>query len=1763
MYNTIKGFKFIDGSTEGFSIDSITNYDKCTLYFIRTDADGEKGFLYINGKKYGQNKASIESAADYTTFEALEDTTFTFTKNLHGDDMQYSLDNGNTWTSLPSGTATPTIHEGEKVMWKGTYTTENNSEATPGIGTFTSTGKCNLSGNALSLVYGDDFENHDTLPNVNGILACLFSNLEANEQCKIVDAYNFKLTSPTVPSYGYSYMFYRNGDLVVAPDVKAETIGDLGCFDMFSICSNLVIAPKLTAVNLGTNAYGEMFAYCTRMIASSELPSTNFGIGCYASMFANCSGLVTAPKLNSTTLSESCYVSMFSGCTNLKIAPNLPATTLAEGCYGEMFISCKNLIAPPKLYAKVLTEYCYAGMFANCTSLTTAPKLPATTLVNGCYHEMFSGCTSLNNIKMLATDIPYDSCLENWVDKVASKGTFLKDFELSLPYIGPSGIPNGWEIQTNIKEKHLTFIPIEDTTFTFTNVGFSSDIEYSLDDGLTWTSLPSGTETPTIQAGYKIIWKATKQQNQLRAGTFSSTKNFNAYGNVNSIVYGNFFDIIPNYKDDYAFDSLFANSLITNTNNLILPNYNLGKYCYQKMFLNCKKLVSVPSLPADTLGEGSYYAMFSGCTSLTTAPELPATTLDKSCYQNMFNNCTNLREFRKELPATTLAESCYQYMFSGCTNLEKAPYILPSVNLSADCYKGMFMGCENLTTTPELPATILTNYCYSGMFHTCSKLTSTPKLPAKTLGKYCYENMFKNCSNITEAPELPATTLTKGCYMKMFENCYHLTTAPNLPSIQLADECYFSMFSGCTRLTTAPKLPATTLADSCYYNMFNSCTSLTTAPELPATKLTNYCYQNMFTYCISLNHVTLLATDVSATNCLYEWLSIVAEEGTMIKPKNLVLKNGGSGIPLNWNTLNYEEVCNHLMYTTFEALEDGTFSFTKNGTGDDIQYSKDNGTTWTPLASGETVSVVTGDKVMWKSSIKPNSSGIGQFKSTANFNVYGNILSLLNGDRFDGITSIEKYPRAFSGLFSYNTYLIDSSRLLLPLETLSNSCYEAMFANCTNLTTAPSILPATTLVGGCYAYMFFNCTNLTTAPELPATTLADGCYDKMFRNCTSLTTAPELPATTLAQSCYNYMFDGCTNLMTAPKLPATTLAQSCYTYMFSKCTSLTTPPELPSTTLANRCYVAMFEACTSLTIAPELPATTLVDSCYNMMFNGCANLSHITMLATDISVGNCFNLWVQNISPTGTFIKHPDMNSLPTGGNGIPEGWSVFDDTYENKYLTFEVLEDSEFGIIDNEFEGMQYSTDNGTTWSTLNNGETTQTIKAGGKVLWKGYITPLSSIGTFTATGKFNVYGNVTSLRLSDNFRNGNYTIIQKIAGLRFLFTNNHHIIDAANMILPINTMYASCYESMFSGCTSLTTAPELPATELASNCYRNMFSGCKKLNHITMLATDITATNCLYNWVTNVSESGTFVKDESCYGIEYGNSGIPSGWTVNNANGTEYTPLINIPLTFIAIETGTFSNNASDYLYSVDNGTTWSTLTAGTQTPTISAGNKVMWKAVSTNTNWKGVFDSTGKYKVIGNIMSLLFNSGFEEKKHLIGYDGLFYGLFAYSEGLTDASDMLLPATTLCKNAYAGMFVKCTNMTKAPKLPALELGVNCYASMFSGCTSLTTAPELPSINLKENCYMNMFDSCTKLTNAPILKAHLLADRCYEYMFSGCNKLNSIKMYALVLGEDSLSNWLDGVASSGIFTKHTDMTTLPSGTSGIPSGWTIYSENV
>lgn len=180
-----------------------------------------------------------------------------------------------------------------------------------------------------------------------------------------------------------------------------------------------------------------------------------------------------------------------------------------------------------------------------------------------------------------------------------------------------------------------------------------------------------------------------------------------------------------------------------------------------------------------------------------------------------------------------------------------------------------------------------------------------------------------------------------------------------------------------------------------------------------------------------------------------------------------------------------------------------------------------------------------------------------------------------------------------------------------------------------------------------------------------------------------------------------------------------------------------------------------------------------------------------------------------------------------------------------------------------------------------------------------------------------------------------------------------------------------------------------------------------------------------------------------------------------------------------------------------------------------------------------WEGM---TGNWKVSGNVMSLLSATAFATLNAVP--DSAFSSLFEdYNEewaftGLRDASELLLPATTLAPICYGGMFGRCTGLTSAPELPATTLAPYCYASMFKGCTGLTSAPALPAPILAPYCYADMFTFCTNLAEV----------RCHA---------------TNIAASGALAGWLDGVANTGIFYKDAGVT-YPAGDSGIPVGWTI-----
>ena len=318
-----------------------------------------------------------------------------------------------------------------------------------------------------------------------------------------------------------------------------------------------------------------------------------------------------------------------------------------------------------------------------------------------------------------------------------------------------------------------------------------------------------------------------------------------------------------------------------------------------------------------------------------------------------------------------------------------------------------------------------------------------------------------------------------------------------------------------------------------------------------------------------------------------------------------------------------------------------------------IQYSLDGGMSWNNLSSDLICELDTGESVMLKGT---NTTLNGYyFRSSGEFNVSGNPLSMINPTTFNSITTLP-VANIFKGLFS-GSEVVDASKLQLPATTLTANCYDNMFSLCISLEKAPK-LPATTLAQSCYSNMFNGCISLLTAPDLPATTMAQYCYNNMFNSCTSLTAAPTLPATTMAAHCYEGMFIDCDSLVVPPQLPATDLAPYCYAGMFMNCSSLETAPSLPATILDTNCYYRMFKDCTSLIQAPLLPAQSLESGCYQEMFKGCTSLNYIKILATS-RPQNALTDWVENVAPTGVFIKDPSATYPIDSNSGVPIGWTV------------------------------------------------------------------------------------------------------------------------------------------------------------------------------------------------------------------------------------------------------------------------------------------------------------------------------------------------------------------------------------------------------------------------------------------------------------------------------------------------------------------------
>ena len=164
----------------------------------------------------------------------------------------------------------------------------------------------------------------------------------------------------------------------------------------------------------------------------------------------------------------------------------------------------------------------------------------------------------------------------------------------------------------------------------------------------------------------------------------------------------------------------------------------------------------------------------------------------------------------------------------------------------------------------------------------------------------------------------------------------------------------------------------------------------------------------------------------------------------------------------------------------------------------------------------------------------------------------------------------------------------------------------------------------------------------------------------------------------------------------------------------------------------------------------------------------------------------------------------------------------------------------------------VEYSLDGGITWKDDLTADGVTLAAAGDKISFRGTNETYGGISfddcyRFELSAETFVYGNVMSLINKDNYpTNKTLTAKNAFKGM-FYEQENLKNKDADHQIfLPATTLTEDCYDSMFEGCKSLTTAPELPATEMKKECYHGMFYNCKSLTTAPKLPAKTLAKGC-----------------------------------------------------------------------------------------------------------------------------------------------------------------------------------------------------------------------------------------------------------------------------------------------------------------------------
>ena len=211
----------------GFDLSTISN-----CYFGQSACSA----IYLGSTKIWPT-GPHDYSQDYLTIVSTTDSNIIRWKSYASSNtktISVSTDNGTTWTSYTSstaGTTLATLNNGDKLLIKGNNTSYSSSQYN--CNSFTSSKKCYVEGNIMSLIYSDNFVNQTRLYN-SYALAYIFQNMYY-----LTSAENLILPATIISSNCYEYMFDQCWALVTGPELPATTLKQQCYQYMFNGCRNL------------------------------------------------------------------------------------------------------------------------------------------------------------------------------------------------------------------------------------------------------------------------------------------------------------------------------------------------------------------------------------------------------------------------------------------------------------------------------------------------------------------------------------------------------------------------------------------------------------------------------------------------------------------------------------------------------------------------------------------------------------------------------------------------------------------------------------------------------------------------------------------------------------------------------------------------------------------------------------------------------------------------------------------------------------------------------------------------------------------------------------------------------------------------------------------------------------------------------------------------------------------------------------------------------------------------------------------------------------------------------------------------------------------------------------------------------------------------------------------------------------------------------------------------------------------------------------